>query len=222
MNNNTGYPKILDIVKGYKISFHSKSFQSKVPSHPIASREGQELVKLEIKEVLKKGAIRKVQLSNREFVSNLFFVNKKDGDQTPVINLKQLNMYIPYCHFRMEGLQNLKYMLQKGDYMCKLDLQDAYFSVPLEKNSRQFVRFRWSGNSYEFLCLCFGLGPANIHKIVKSANDNPTQTKYKNNNLLRRHAIDWSLFRRDIHRPRHNNLPSATSRICHKLEKVLC
>ena len=91
MNNNTGYPKILDIVKGYKISFHSKPFQSKVPSHPIASREGQELVKLKIKEMLKKGAIRKVQLSNREFVSNLFFVNKKDGDQTPVINLKQIS-----------------------------------------------------------------------------------------------------------------------------------
>ena len=35
----------------------------------------------------------------------------------------------------MEGLQNLKYMLQKGDYMCKLDLKDAYFSVPLEKIS---------------------------------------------------------------------------------------
>ena len=33
----------------------------------------------------------------------------------------------------MEGLQNLKYMLQKGDYMYKLDLKDAYFSVPLEK-----------------------------------------------------------------------------------------
>ena len=33
----------------------------------------------------------------------------------------------------MEGLQNLKYMLRKGDYMCKLDLKDTYFSVPLEK-----------------------------------------------------------------------------------------
>ena len=43
----------------------------------------------------------------------------------------------------MEGLQNLKYMLQKGDYMCKLDLKDAHFSVALEKDSRQFVRFCW-------------------------------------------------------------------------------
>ena len=44
--------------------------------------------------------------------------------------------------------------------MCKLDLKDAYFSVPFEKNSKQFVHFRWSGNMYEFLCLYFGLGPA--------------------------------------------------------------
>ena len=44
--------------------------------------------------------------------------------------------------------------------MCKLDLKDVYFSVPLRKNSRQFVRFRWSGDLYEFLCLCFALGPA--------------------------------------------------------------
>ena len=135
-------PKILDIVKGYKIPFHSKPFQSKIPFHPIVSREGEELVKLEVKEMLKKGAIRKVQPSKGEFVSNLFLVKKKDGGQRPVINLKQLNAYIPYCHFKMKGLQNLKYILQKGDYMCKLNLKDAHFSVPLEKNSRQFVRFR--------------------------------------------------------------------------------
>ena len=34
----------------------------------------------------------------------------------------------------MGGLQNLQYMLQKGDYTCKLDLKDAYCSFPLEKD----------------------------------------------------------------------------------------
>ena len=68
--------------------------------------------------------------------------------------------------------------------------------------------------------LWFGTSTTNIHKIAKSANDNLTQDKHQNNNLLRRHAIDWSLFRRNNHESRHNNLPSATSRICHKLEKV--
>ena len=46
------------------------------------------------------------------------------------------------------------------------------------------------------------------------------QIKHQNNNLLRRHTIDWSLFRRNSHELRHSNLPSATSRIFHKLEKV--
>ena len=44
--------------------------------------------------------------------------------------------------------------------MCKLDMEDAYFSVPLHQSSGNYVRFSWSGNLYEFLCLCFGLGPA--------------------------------------------------------------
>ena len=53
-------PKILNIAKGYKIPFYSKSSQSKISSQPIVSREGVELMKLEAKEMLKKGAIRNV------------------------------------------------------------------------------------------------------------------------------------------------------------------
>ena len=123
----TQNPKILDIVKGHKIPFDSKPFQSKIASQPIVTREGEELVKLEVKEMLRKGAIRKVQPLKGEFVSNLFLVKKKDGGQRPVTNLKQLNAYIPCCHFKTERLQNLKYMLQRGRYMFKLDSKDAYF-----------------------------------------------------------------------------------------------
>ena len=68
--------------------------------------------------------------------------------------------------------------------------------------------------------LWFGTNTTNIHKIANSADGNLTQIKHQNNNLLRRHAIDWSLFRRNSHELRHSNLPSAISRIFHKLEKV--
>ena len=68
--------------------------------------------------------------------------------------------------------------------------------------------------------LWFGTSTTNIHKIAKSVNDNLTQDKHQENNLLRRQAIDWSLLRRDSHKPKHSNLPSARSRICYKLEKV--
>ena len=215
-------PKILDIVKGYQIPFHLKPFHSKAPSQPTGSREEGKLVELEVKGMLKKGLIRKVQTSKEEFVSNLFFVKKKDRGQRPVINLKQLNVYILYCHFRMEGLQKLKYMLQKEDYMCRLGLKDAYFSVLLEKKFKAFFSFLLVRKLVRvpLPLLWFGTSTTNIHKIAKSTNDNLTQDKHQNNNLLRRHATDWSLFRSDSHEPRHSNFPSATSRVCHKLEKI--
>ena len=42
-----------------------------------------------------------------------------------MISLKNLNHYIPYFHFKMEGLFLLKETLQEGDYMCKIDLKDT-------------------------------------------------------------------------------------------------
>ena len=105
-----------------------------------------------------------------EYLSNLFLVPKKDGGQRPVINLKSLNKYFPYQHFKMEGFHCLRFMLKEGDYMCKIDLKDAYFSVPLHSSSKKFVKFQWSGSLYEFNCLCFGLSsaPRIFTKLLKT------------------------------------------------------
>ena len=82
-------------------------------------------------------------------------------NQRPVINLKHINAFIPNNHFKIEGLQNLRYLIQQRGYiMCKPDLEDGYYCVPLQESSRNYVRFCWSGNLNKFLCLCFSLGPA--------------------------------------------------------------
>ena len=67
--NNTGFQNFRHS-KGYKIPFRSQPSQSKISFQPIVSWEEEELVKLEVKEILKKGGIRKVQPSEGEFVSN--------------------------------------------------------------------------------------------------------------------------------------------------------
>ena len=62
----------------------------------------------------------------------------------------------------------MKYLLKENDFPWKIDLKDAYFSVALCMSSRKFVRFIWLGNLYEFLCPCFGLGPAlKFSKLLK-------------------------------------------------------
>ena len=83
----------------------------------------------------------------------------------PVINLKNLNPYIPYHHLKMESLQSLRDILKKGDFMCKLDLKDAYFCIPFAEELEKFMRFYRERDLYQFLCLCFGL--ASAHYIFK-------------------------------------------------------
>lgn len=68
----------------------------------------------------------------------------------------------------MKGLNSMKYLLQKGNYMCKLD-QRWILQFPQHKDSRKLVRYLWEGNLYEFLCFCFGLvpDPKKITKVMK-------------------------------------------------------
>ena len=90
-----------------------------------------------------------------------YSAGKKEGwGRSPLYELKSSNKFIPCKHFKMEDLHCLKYLLKENDFLCKIDLKDAYFLVPLCMSSRKCVRFGWLGNLYEFLCLCFGLGPA--------------------------------------------------------------
>ena len=151
---------ILSIVQGFKIPFSQTPFQFGPPQLARVNQEERLQINSEIKEMLRKGAIQQVKSEPGEFLSNLFLVNKKDGGHQPVINLKFLNSFIPYQHFKMEGMHLIKDLLQEHDFLIKIDLKDAYFGIPLDKSSRKYIRFQWEGNLYEFLCLCFGLGPA--------------------------------------------------------------
>ena len=144
--------------------------QEKAPKVRKLNQKQQKQVDLEVKAMLEKGSISKVYHSKRKFLRSLFLISKKSGENRPVMYLKDLNQFIPYKHFKMEGLHGLKYVLQKRDYMYEIDLKGAYFSVLLHKDSRKLVRFLWEGTLYEFLCLCFGLGgaPRILIKLLKA------------------------------------------------------
>jgi len=141
--------EILSFVKGYEIPFLKQPFQEKPPGSPNVSQGQRALIDKEVEDLLRKGAIQEVSHCEGEYLSSIFLVPKKDGRQRPVINLKKLNKFVPYLHFKMEGFHCLKDMLQKDDYMCKIDMKDAYFSVPLHNSSKKYVRFQWSGKIYE-------------------------------------------------------------------------
>ena len=60
----------------------------------------------------------------------------------------------------MEGLQVVRSLLQKGDFMMKLDLKDCYYAIPIHPSHRKYLRFVYQNRVYEFQCLPFGLSSA--------------------------------------------------------------
>ena len=65
----------------------------------------------------------------------------------------------------------MKGLIQRNDWMVKLDMKDAYLSVPIHPSHRRFLRFRWWRRVWEFKSLPFGLqsAPHTFTKLLKSA-----------------------------------------------------
>jgi hypothetical protein len=65
------------------------------------------LIDLEVQALYQKNAISRVSNQNscrtNQFVSPVFTVPKKGGGHRPVINLKMLNQFIEYQHFKMDN-----------------------------------------------------------------------------------------------------------------------
>ena len=149
--------EILSVVRKYVIPFLKVPVQRTFPKQVAMSKTQDLLINQEIMEMLDKVAIKRVKHHfPDQFLSNFLLVKKKDRENRPCINLNTLNKFIPCKEFKMEGLHCLKYLFEEKDLLCKIDLKDAYISVPMYLES---LRFAWSGNLFEFLCLCFGLGP---------------------------------------------------------------
>ena len=167
----TQNPEVLQYVEGVNLPFMGVPKQNKEPKTLKFSKIEASLINDEIKEMLNKKAIEVVEPVHNQFVGQIFLRGKKDGGHRPVFNMKELNQFLEYQHFKMETMKDLLNMLRPGDYMVKIDLKDAYFSVPMSQNSKKFMRFRWKDVLYQFRVMAFGLGPAPriFTKLLKPA-----------------------------------------------------
>ncbi len=121
----------------------------------------QEAIDMEIKKLLRKHAISKVNKTCcSTFVSNIFTRPKPDGSHQAILNLKLFNEFVEKAKFKMETLHAMLRMIKKRDFMTKVDLTDAFLSVPVTRGHHRFLMFSWRGQLYQYNCMCFGLSSA--------------------------------------------------------------
>ena len=89
---------------------------------------GAEIAKLLDKEVVVESAP-----SEGDFISPVFLRLKKNGiDYRMILNLKELNKFVAYQHFKMDSLKCATSLMTQGCYMASVDTRDAYYTVPVQ------------------------------------------------------------------------------------------
>ena len=91
---------ILETVVGYQIEFTQTPFQNRIPREIPFPDDQACLLSQEVDNLLRKGAIKSVPKFDDQFISTIFVVQKKDGTYRSVINLKFLNEFVQYYHFK--------------------------------------------------------------------------------------------------------------------------
>lgn len=114
----TADSNILDIVKHCKIEFidNIRPCQSKAPFQNIFNGKETEVIDIEIQNLLKIGAIKKAQNEKHIFLSTIFVRPKKNGEFRVILNLKSLNKFIPYKHFKMDTFESALYLVSKDTF----------------------------------------------------------------------------------------------------------
>ena len=75
-----------------------------------------------------------------QLISQMFLVPKKDGSMRPMFNLKELNQFLHWEHFKIENIQMIKYVIQEEDWIVKMELKDAYFALLIRQEDRKWLR----------------------------------------------------------------------------------
>uniref|UniRef100_A0A914VC37 Reverse transcriptase domain-containing protein n=1 Tax=Plectus sambesii TaxID=2011161 RepID=A0A914VC37_9BILA len=163
---------VLRAIQGYSLDFATDPGQQRDAPTPIQFTPSErKLVDMEVQKMLAKGAITEVRGNEVSdlWLSRLFLVPKKSGEVRPVVNLKPLNCFLQYEHFKMEGLFMLKDLVRPGDFCAKVDMKDAYYGIPLDLHHRHFVAFEWRKRFFRFNCLPFGLAqsPRVYTKVIR-------------------------------------------------------
>lgn len=93
------------------------------------------------------GAVVEASHETNEFLSSIFVRPKKSGEQRVILNLKNLNEYVVYHHFKMNTFESAVNLIKKNCCMASIDIRHAYHSIPIAIEHQKYLRFRWKGKN---------------------------------------------------------------------------
>ena len=95
------------MVRGDNIEFENDIPIKHDAKYPSFSPEEEIEMEVILEEMLHKQIIRKTIHETTESVSPIFIVKKTDGGTRLILNLEELNEFVKYEHFKMDGIKTI-------------------------------------------------------------------------------------------------------------------
>ena len=130
--NITSNKFVLQMVRGDTIEFENDILIKHNAKNPSFSLEEEIEIQVILEEMLHKQT-RETTHESPEFVCPIFIVKKADGATRLTLNLKELNEFVKYEHFKMDGIKTIINMVTRNCFMATIDLKDAYYSVAFSR-----------------------------------------------------------------------------------------
>ena len=121
----TSDQEVFQTVQEIKLEFEEIPLQGECSGFEIP--KNQPTIQDEVNKLLEKGVVVECEHEPVEYISPIFLREKTDGTQRLILNLKHLNKYLEYKHFKMQILQTILTLIQPNCYMVTIDLKDAYY-----------------------------------------------------------------------------------------------
>ena len=87
--------------------------------------------------LLSKGIIEASGPLEGDLDSTTFVRPKIDKNYRLILNLKTLNEFMTYYHFKMDTIHTALTFMRPECFMVSVDLRDAYYSIPVAKEDRK-------------------------------------------------------------------------------------
>ncbi|EYC09841.1 hypothetical protein Y032_0058g2849 [Ancylostoma ceylanicum] len=114
----------------------------------------------EISDLLKTGAVRKV---NNSHLSSLHVhpLSVATGKKLRlVLDLSHLNKFVDAPKFKIDDLSKILHVLPYQGFMTTFDLKAGYHHIRMCPEHIKYLGFEWQGAYYQFVVLLFGLSSA--------------------------------------------------------------
>ena len=117
-------------------------------------------VQLHIDTLLKDNIISSIIYEDTRFIGKVFPVPKPDDTLRLILDVSKLNTYLKVPKFSLVKIDTVSRIINKLDFMTKIDLKSAYWQVPLHPSTRPWMSFAWGEKYYCFKVLPFGVASA--------------------------------------------------------------